>query len=292
MSTLLVIAFLFFCGSLLGWIIELFYRRFFAPSRKWINPGFLVGPYLPLYGFSLVIMFLLSYIPINFVEEIWLKKLILFILMAICITVIEYVAGLIFIKGMNIKLWDYSNQWGNIKGIICPKFSFFWMCLSAFYYFVIHPRVLKSLYWLADNLSFSFFIGFFYGVFVIDLVYSMQILAKIRKFAIDNNIEVKIEEFKAEINRRNAERKEKHFVLAFKSNGRSLSENLRLYTQKTSSKLSQEILNTMDKLDEFKDEVKENLDQIKDEVKEGFDEMKDSYDDRKKNADRKSQKKS
>jgi gas vesicle protein len=48
----------------------------------------------------------------------------------------------------------------------------------------------------------------------------------------------------------------------------------------------------MDKLDEFKDEVKENLDQIKDEVKEGFDEMKDSYDDRKKNADRKSQKKS
>lgn len=120
----------------------------------------------------------------------------------------------------------------------------------------------------------------------------MQILTKIRKFAIDNNIEVKIEEFKAEINRKNAERKEKHFVLAFKSNGRSLSENLRLYAQKTSSRLSQEILNTMDKLDEFKDEVKENLDQIKDEVKEGFDEMKDSYDDRKKNADRKSQKKS
>ena len=28
-----------------------FFRRFFS-IRKWINPGFLNGPYLPMYGFG------------------------------------------------------------------------------------------------------------------------------------------------------------------------------------------------------------------------------------------------
>lgn len=53
MSLFLTIAFLFFIGSMAGWVIEVVFRRFFSsanPERKWINPGFLSGPYLPLYG--------------------------------------------------------------------------------------------------------------------------------------------------------------------------------------------------------------------------------------------------
>ena len=72
MKFFLVVTFLFFAGSLIGWGIELVFRRFFSannPERKWINPGFLTGPYLPLYGFSLVILFLLSYIDVSFVKN-------------------------------------------------------------------------------------------------------------------------------------------------------------------------------------------------------------------------------
>lgn len=50
MNNFLILAFLFFIGCTAGWVLELFYRRF-APtnkSHKWINPGFLNGPYLPL----------------------------------------------------------------------------------------------------------------------------------------------------------------------------------------------------------------------------------------------------
>ena len=119
------------------------------------------------------------YIPIqNYI----LKKLVLFLIMAICITAIEYIAGLIFIKGMNIKLWDYSDQWGNVQGIICPLFSFFWLLLSATYYFFIHPYILNSLNWLAQNLAFSFIIGFFFGIFVLDLAYSLRLVRRIRLF--------------------------------------------------------------------------------------------------------------
>jgi len=40
MNILLVLAFLFFTGSTLGWILEVFWRRFFSknnPEKKWIN---------------------------------------------------------------------------------------------------------------------------------------------------------------------------------------------------------------------------------------------------------------
>ena len=42
MNLFLTIAFLFFIGSMAGWVIEVVFRRFFSsanPERKWINPG-------------------------------------------------------------------------------------------------------------------------------------------------------------------------------------------------------------------------------------------------------------
>ena len=47
---------LFFVGSGVGWIMEFFFRRYFAPEKKWCNPGFLTGPCLPIYGFGAVIL--------------------------------------------------------------------------------------------------------------------------------------------------------------------------------------------------------------------------------------------
>ena len=56
MSVFLTLAYLFFIGSVFGWVLELFFRKFFSssnPEHKWINPGFCTGPYLPIYGCGL-----------------------------------------------------------------------------------------------------------------------------------------------------------------------------------------------------------------------------------------------
>ena len=231
MSLFLVLTFLFFAGSLIGWGIELFWRRFFSknnPERKWINPGFLTGPYLPLYGLSLCVLFVLSFIDVSFISQVWLQKTVLFVLMSFCITVVEYIAGLIFIKGMKIKLWDYSNCWGNISGIVCPQYSFYWIILSAAYYFFVHPKILEWLYWFTKHLSFCLVIGFFYGVFAVDLGYTFKISAKIRAFAKENQIEVLYENLKAQIQKKNEELKEKrHFLFQFHTEKRNLSESLK-----------------------------------------------------------------
>ncbi len=232
----MILAFLFFVGSLAGWVLEVFYRRFFSaanPNRKWINPGFLTGPYLPLYGFSLCALYLLAHIKVGYIQDEFWRKIVLFILMAIVVTIIEFIAGLIFIRRMKIKLWDYDNQWGNIMGIICPKYTFFWAILSAIYYFLIHPYMLSGIVWLERNLQFSFILGFFYGVFVLDVWYSMNMLSRIKKFADNNGIVVRYEYLKASIRAKSDELKEKSsFVFAFASNTVSLAENLKIYLEK------------------------------------------------------------
>lgn len=234
MNVFLTLATLFFVGSIGGWVFEVFFRKFLSdsnPDRRWINPGFLVGPYLPIYGFGLAGMYLLCKIPLDFVPSVPWQIVLRLVMMTVVMTVIEYVAGLIFIKGMRIKLWDYSGRWGNIQGIICPLFSLIWGVGGAAYYFLVHPHVLSGLDWLSRNLAYSFFVGFFFGVIAIDIGYSMQIVVKIRKFAADNRIVVRYEEFKAHIKHNKELAKEKaRFVFAFRSD-RPLGEHLNKYLE-------------------------------------------------------------
>lgn len=236
MNIFLTLASLFLIGSLLGWVFEVFFRKFFSgsnPEHKWINPGFLAGPYLPLYGFGITAMFLLCSIPMDFTDSAVLETVLRLILIAAVMTLIEYAAGLIFIKGMHVKLWDYSNRPGNVQGIICPLFTLIWGGLGALYLFLVHPHLINGLSWLADHLAYSFFVGLFYGIMLVDFCNSLQIGVKIRRFAADNQIVVRLEELKATIKKSNAAAKEKaRFLFALRSE-RPLHENLRRYLEYT-----------------------------------------------------------
>ena len=183
MNLFLTLAFLFCIGSVLGWGLEVLFRRFFS-AHHWVNPGFLVGPYLPLYGSSLCILYLLAMLePLIPVENAWGRKLLLFVLMALAITLVEYIAGLIFIRGMKIKLWDYSERWGNIQGIICPLFTFFWGVLSLAYYFLLYPPLRRLVVWFVAHPLFSFIVGVCFGIFLIDLCFSVHLGAVVQKKA-------------------------------------------------------------------------------------------------------------
>ena len=231
MNLALVLAYLFFLGSVFGWVLELFFRKFFSgsnPDHKWINPGFCVGPYLPLYGSGLCVLYLLAAAGERYgLESSPSGRALLFLGMAVSMTLIEYIAGLISVKIFKVRLWDYSKCWGNIQGLICPLFSFFWAALGALYYFLVHPRILNALAWLSQNLAFSFFIGFFFGVFTIDVVYSANVLARLKRFADENGVIVRYEDLKAHIRSvRERASQRVYFFLAFQSD-RPLVEHLR-----------------------------------------------------------------
>ena len=107
MNLFLTLAFLFFIGAITGWVIEVLFRRFLSsanPERKWINPGFCTGPYLPLYGVGLCMLYLIASLEqYNIVKDSFWNKAILFLMMAIFMTVIEYIAGIFILKISKVK---------------------------------------------------------------------------------------------------------------------------------------------------------------------------------------------
>lgn len=231
MSKALVYAFLFYIGSSLGWVLEVFFRRFKTSNteRKWVNPGFLSGPYLPLYGFGLCGLYALSklYDVLPPGIPLWGEILLVFFISATVMTILELIAGQIFILGFKVKLWDYSTRWGNYKGIICPLFYVIWGLLGTVYNYAINPYIINAIDWLSRNLVFSFFIGAFFGVFFCDLVYTLNLAANIRKLAKDSKIVVRYEEFKERVREREGKRRgRKRFWFSFLSPANSLKENL------------------------------------------------------------------
>ncbi len=230
MNLFLIFTFLFFIGSVFGWVLELFYRRFFSrnnPERKWINPGFCVGPYLPLYGTGLCFLYLIAsmrfYIRTGSEPA---DLVILSVFMTVTMTVIEYVAGIISLKGFHVRLWDYTEEWGNIQGIICPKFSLFWGILGITYYFLVHPNILDALNWLSENLAFSFFIGLFFGIFIIDAVHSTKLIAKLKKLSDEYEVVLHYEQLKSRIRAFQDEQKNKYHFFRPLQSEITLSEHI------------------------------------------------------------------
>ena len=218
MDYFLIFAYLFFIGSISGWIIEVFFRKFFSgtnPEHRWINPGFCSGPYLPIYGFGLCFLYPLALISDNYgINDTLQGHLIFLLVVSGCMTLIEYVGGITLLRNANLRLWDYSKLWGNIEGVICPLFSFFWMVLGEIYYLLFHRHILVAIRWLEDNLAFSFFIGLFFGVFIIDYVNATQIVSKIKKYAKEQGLIIRYENLKMHI-RENREQASKTLQFLF-----------------------------------------------------------------------------
>jgi uncharacterized membrane protein len=196
-------------GCMLGWVIEVLFRRFFS-AKKWVNPGFMKGPWLPLYGFGVVVMFTMCYLCIAFLPDSMklynplgglfgkdyvsgptVADLLPISLMWIGMVLLEFLAGLIFIKGFHVRLWDYTNMKGNILGIICPVFTVIWLAVAVLFYYGVDPflyvlstKVHNYMFGGDGELAhfgFLFAMGIVYGLMIYDLVVSLNLFATIRK---------------------------------------------------------------------------------------------------------------
>jgi len=51
------------------------------------------------------------------------------------ITGIELASGLVCQYVLRCAVWDYSAQWGNVAGLICPLYTFYWLILCVWVLF-------------------------------------------------------------------------------------------------------------------------------------------------------------
>ena len=112
---------IFFVYAVIGWIYELLI--FYYHGKGWINRGFLYGPYLPVYGFGMLLL-------VSVLGKIYGRKKksikdwvidILLVLVAVFIiaSVVEYITHFVMDTFFGIKLWDYTKDYLNINGRVC-----------------------------------------------------------------------------------------------------------------------------------------------------------------------------
>ena len=189
--------------------METLFRRYVS-AKKWVNPGFMHGPWLPIYGSGVLIMFAIIMIIGSFLPESvnlfnpngdmygrvesgpTAYDLIPISVMGICLILLEFISGIIFVRGFKVRLWDYTNMRGNILGVVCPVFSIIWIAVAVIYYYLLNPSVYKAfsntfIYIFEDkngeavNFIFIFLLGIVFGIFILDLIKSLNIFSKIQK---------------------------------------------------------------------------------------------------------------
>lgn len=218
---------IFILGGTLGYLLELVFRR--IVHKKWVNPGFLSGPCLPLYGVGVLCLYLICSLDYGFIKSDFWRAVFVIVVITAAMTLVEYITGLIFIKGMNVKLWDYSDRKGNIQGIICPLFTFFWGVIGAIYYLFINKFFVNAVEWINANPWYSYVIGIYFGIFIVDIIYSFNVVAKIRAWAKEKDVVVKYEAFKLSVVKKANEFKQKTSFFFNLHGKRDLSKELETY---------------------------------------------------------------
>ncbi len=149
LSSLALVTLLF---SFVGWLFEVLLFR--LAYGNWYDRGFLTLPFCPIYGFTLLLIYLLLGTPLrggllfNRIEKGRVRIFIFFIFSAIIATISELVVGWTVEHFCGRVLWDYSGYALALGRYACIEVSIIWGVLISFTTIVFH-----KLYILINNLQ-------------------------------------------------------------------------------------------------------------------------------------------
>lgn len=162
---------LFFVYSVIGWIIEFIYR--WREQGTPVNPGFLRGPWLPLYGTGAVLIVAL------YSAMSHLHPALRGLAYLVVLTLVEYATGLLLLRFYGRRCWDYSDEPLNFRGLICPGFSLYWVILAFVFEKTLYPLSL----WLVRALDPSVLTGIdalALSLLTVDFVISSGLAERVR----------------------------------------------------------------------------------------------------------------
>lgn len=129
----------FLIYSFLGWALESCYVS--CHTGKWVNRGFINGPFCPIYGTGALCMIL-------FLTPLQNNLFLQFLGGVLVATVVEYAIAAVLEKLFHASWWDYSDKKFNIKGRVCFVRSIQWGALCVVMMHVLQPAVA----WLVDKI--------------------------------------------------------------------------------------------------------------------------------------------
>ncbi|HEY8910862.1 MAG TPA: putative ABC transporter permease [Desulfosporosinus sp.] len=171
--TIFIITFSFYAFA--GWVMETLYRS--VQQRRMVNPGFLAGPFLPIYGFFTTMVIwsggLLSHIALEW-QFAW------FVFLS---TLLEYVASWFFESFFHLQLWDYHSTPFNLQGRIALPYSLLWGVLGLVFHLMLHPAVQLQIQRIP--LTLRPILAIVLTVYVIwDIIHSSLLLHRLERFVV------------------------------------------------------------------------------------------------------------
>lgn len=178
---------LFIIYSFLGWAVEVLDS--FYNLKKFVNRGFLIGPYCPIYGVGLLII-------IHFLKSYTDSYLVVFVMSMFICMILEYFTSYIMEKLFNARWWDYSDKKYNINGRICLETTIPFGLGGMAIMYIVNPLLEKVLKSLSNNILIIISIVLFV-IFLVDLIISLIVILRVKDISIK-----KIRDNTEEINRR------------------------------------------------------------------------------------------
>lgn len=161
---------LFFIYSFIGWLVEV--TIFLVSEKKFINRGFLIGPFIPLYGVGCIAITLLLSGDITDPFALFLKS-------AVICGILEYSVSLIMEKIFKARWWDYSHRKFNINGRVCFSHLILFGLGSLACIFYINPFLFNMIDKISIDLLKIINITLII-VFLSDIVITLFILFKVK----------------------------------------------------------------------------------------------------------------
>ena len=171
MNRLIQLFLLFMMYSSIGWLIEIIPKSF--KTKRFINRGFLIGPYLPVYGSGAVIMTIcLSSLSSN--------PVLLFVLSLLICGVLEYITSYLMEKLFKARWWDYSTKPLNLNGRVWIGNAILFGLGGVVVVKFINPILFKYVNNINENIL-SIIAIILFIIFIIDLIVSYNIINNFKK---------------------------------------------------------------------------------------------------------------
>ena len=162
---------LFWIYSMMGWCIETIWVSF--KNKKFINRGFFLGPYCPIYGTGGILLLSLN----NYKNDL----LVVFILSVFICSIVEYLTSYFLELIYRVRWWDYSNRFFNINGRICLFNSFFFGLFGLLAVCILNPYFINKLELINSYLKYFILISLF-ALTTIDIVITFTAMFDFRKY--------------------------------------------------------------------------------------------------------------
>ena len=162
---------LFFIYSLVGRLIEMIPAT--IREKKFVDRGFLVGPYCPIYGCGVILITLLLQ---KYADDV----VVTFFLSVIICGTLEYLTSYIMEKIFKTRWWDYSNNKFNINGRICLETLVPFGIGGVLVLFVFNP-FLEKIINLIPDLALNIVTGVLCVLFLIDCIVSFKIILNLKE---------------------------------------------------------------------------------------------------------------